>query len=899
MDLEDKLKLLNADLFGDLQDIKKFCGTVWKDRYLPWFTNHDCKHSKEIVHILGQILKPLESNPQFLNEHELFILLSSAYLHDIGMQFLKVDDITIDKMTEAQYTLIRKRHADESYNIILKLVSKSIERDDFHPPQIDEEYIPSIARVSKGHATDYFNEIIEEFKKDPLTPKGRIIRGELLTALLMLSDELDLQCKRVSFQEMAKFTPSIYSLVHWFKHHYVDFVEIENGSVKITLKFPPNSHGYKDLIQKLIDTKLKEQITRVYPILMDSTSGLLHLRTSVYFDIRTDKNGTKREMSEEVLSEAKRILKYDSDISSSNIMTERIISSYPKPSNIFTGRRDELKRFNDALNKSSFISIEGLGGIGKTEFAAKCIEEFLPQDRIVWFDCLPDSKLDALIESSGYPDVLRGENKTELVKYSGFTDLIERDEKIIFLDNFQDILDLSFKNFFIFSERRLRKAKIILVSRESPDTGIRTAPVPLNGLKNNSLEYAIKLIKTYYEDVNISDDDLKEICDNLSGHPFAIELAIQLLRYGETPDNILQKIIKEKEKSEQLSSKLLDELFKHPKSTDEERKFMLHISVFRGEIDKNAILYLVDAENVSEILHKLYDKKMISRSIASNLYNTHPLIREFCYQKLENKKDIHLKAAEFLQMQRKDRFESSLEEEIFHHLYIGKDFEKAADLVSEQGKSFILLGYTNSLIDMIDKIILKISARPEFYIFYGDILTIRGKWDHALKYYEKAFSYPECDEKIMAESYIKFGEILFRKGEVKKSLNYFEDAQKICQKRGYKREEARSLNDIGLVSRNFGNVSLTEEKFKEALLIRQNIEDKEGIADTLNNIALHLSDLGQYDRALSKSRECLKIRKDISDKRGISLALFNIAMIHLHFPRFNGHTERLGYNITL
>ncbi|MDA8089630.1 MAG: hypothetical protein M0Z61_05350 [Nitrospiraceae bacterium] len=94
MDLKEKLKLKNPKLFSDLEGISRFCTEIWKDTLLPWFTNHNCEHSEEIIYILGQILAPLENNPKFPDEHELFILLASAYLHDIGMQLLKIGDLS-------------------------------------------------------------------------------------------------------------------------------------------------------------------------------------------------------------------------------------------------------------------------------------------------------------------------------------------------------------------------------------------------------------------------------------------------------------------------------------------------------------------------------------------------------------------------------------------------------------------------------------------------------------------------------------------------------------------------------------------------------------------------------------------------------------------------------------
>ena len=110
-----------------------------------------------------------------------------------------------------------------------------MERDDFHLPRIDEAYLSSIAFVSKGHSTDFFDEVADKFRTRPETPKGKRLRGELLTALLLIADELDLQGKRVKFSETSKFSLSPYSCLHWFKHHYVECVDIKNNSITMSL----------------------------------------------------------------------------------------------------------------------------------------------------------------------------------------------------------------------------------------------------------------------------------------------------------------------------------------------------------------------------------------------------------------------------------------------------------------------------------------------------------------------------------------------------------------------------------------------------------------------------------------------------------------------------------------
>ncbi|MBI2470937.1 MAG: tetratricopeptide repeat protein [Planctomycetes bacterium] len=877
MNLEEKLKLY-PDLFKLLEEIVISCGKIWSNTLLPWFTNHDVYHSKEIIHLLGQILSPIENTPQCLNEHEIFILLSSAYLHDIGMQNLKVDNISIDKLTSDEYEYIRKRHAEESHDIILKRLKKPLDRDDFYLPLIEDDYLQVIAKVSKGHATDFFKEIINYFQKNPAKPLNRPVRGELLTALLMIADELDLHNKRARFIETAKFNLSDFSAVHWYKHHYMDGVEINNGIVNLILTFPPDVDDYKDLVKEIIETKLKKQIEKVNTIFSNSTAGLLHIHN---INIQTRLDNTKRRLPDGALKELKKILNKDTSIISSAAEKKDIIRrSIPKSTKIFTGRKDELNRFKEAFEQSSLISIEGLGGIGKTEFAAKCIEEYLQEYKVIWFDCYPDSKLDTLIGYCGYSDVLKGEEKTERAKYSGFTDLIERDKIIIFLDNFQDldVMDDSFRNFFIFSERRLREAKIVLIAREHPSLGcVRVSPVTLEGLKEDSVEYAKKVVSTYYPDVTINDEDLANVCEAVAGHPLAIDLAIQLLHYGETPNNILEKFILYKDEVEKLTHRLLDEIFEHPKSTKEEKEFLVNFSIFRTKVNQNAFDYISDTPDRMVILRKLIDKQMIIRH--GNLYGSHPLVREFCYHHLEDKKGLHFKAYEYLKTYRKVKLEPLLEEEIFYHLLKGERFQELADIISEKGEDFILIGHTNSLKAMMDKAMEMGIKRAVFYLYYGDITQIQGEWNKALNYFEQSFSFPGVGEKTSAMAYIKYGEMLYRKGEVKESLKFFEDGYDKCKKIKYKEVEARSINNLGNVLRKQGDLKGALEKYKESLKIVEEIGDKSGIATSLNNIGGILDTQGDLKGALEKYKESLKIVEEIGDKSGIATSLNNIGFI--------------------
>ena len=92
-----------------LNSIKDASERIWNKPKLTHYTNHDIDHSKNIITILNKILETAPDN--LLNEHELFVLLVSAYLHDIGMQTtLSLDNPDTTNLTLEEKEIIRKNH---------------------------------------------------------------------------------------------------------------------------------------------------------------------------------------------------------------------------------------------------------------------------------------------------------------------------------------------------------------------------------------------------------------------------------------------------------------------------------------------------------------------------------------------------------------------------------------------------------------------------------------------------------------------------------------------------------------------------------------------------------------------------------------------------------------------
>jgi ATP/maltotriose-dependent transcriptional regulator MalT/predicted phosphodiesterase len=551
-----------------------------------------------------------------------------------------------------------------------------------------------------------------------------------------------------------------------------------------------------------------------------------------------------------------------------------IPTNIPKPRDYFTGREEELKSFSNNLTRTNLLAIEGLGGIGKTEFAAEYIKRHLKNKNVVWFDCETSDTLDALIAQAGYVDLLKGESKTDLAKYSGFVDLIERDQRFLFLDNFQEAHDPQFNQFFKFAERKLNQAKIVLISREHPKIGgILIAGFLLEGLDKDALAYAQAIQHYFYPSVQIDSDALAEICDDLKGHPLAIDFAFQLLSYGESHHNISQKIAEYKDDSQDLSRRLLAEVFEHPNSSEDEKLLLCQFAVFRGNVSKEAIAVINDNQNPMPVLSRLINKLMIS--VSEKKYQTHPLIREFCYQKLENPKPLHQKAAIYFQQSINDCFSLSLIEQAYYHFNQARDWQGVMALILQSAESLLITGHYQFLQTMMQQAEQQGVIATEFNLYYGTISQVKGEWNNALAYFKKVFSTESANKKIILEALNRYGEMLWRKGDYLEALTYFEQAYQSSE--NFDKEKADAVHGIGLIHMQLGDLNESEQKYQESLNVREKIGDKKGIAISLNDSAIILEHQGRFDDALKKHQKSLIIRQDISDKEGIARSLSNIA----------------------
>lgn len=186
-------------------------------------------------HHIQQVLKNLDLLvPDHLKEEwsdiEIFLLLCSVWLHDIGM-------IENYKSTFS-YKELREQHARRSYKFVLE-INKSI--------GLDEKESLIIAYVVKGHTIIDLSELPE--KKGLGIGKAIYIRP--LAALLRLADELDMDYTRVPL--IVKEISGIPTSPKWNVRENIDGLEINNSTWDIIVFSTPKNFEILESINQAID----------------------------------------------------------------------------------------------------------------------------------------------------------------------------------------------------------------------------------------------------------------------------------------------------------------------------------------------------------------------------------------------------------------------------------------------------------------------------------------------------------------------------------------------------------------------------------------------------------------------------------------------------------------------
>ena len=123
-------------------------------------------------------------------------------------------------------------------------------------------------------------------------------------------------------------------------------------------------------------------------------------------------------------------------------------------------------------------------------------------------------------------------------------------------------------------------------------------------------------------------------------------------------------------------------------------------------------------------------------------------------------------------------------------------------------------------------------------------------------------------------------------GDYHRAIKYANDALSLSKKINYKKGEAHSYTNLGIIYDYQSNYPEALKNYFIALKLFEEIPDKRGIANSLDNMGDVYRIMGNYTDALKNEFESLRIRGELNNKKDLSTSYNNIACSYYDQKQF-------------
>jgi len=243
--------VLTDQYFNQYCIIKDHVESLWKCHSgLVWHTLHNTLHSNKVVELIFELIpKKTHKGSNVFTNKEWFYLLSSAWLHDIGMikGLLKEND---------SYEIIRINHHERSVKYIKK---NRIQM------RLDQSDVLILSKICQYHRRHKNILECEELFDD--------VRIRLVAAYLRLADGLHIDKSRVpeSTYELLKAADMPWeNRFHWMKSQWVISVkpDFQNNKIVINVIDDKLNNNEKSILSEAIERDITEELYGIKDVLI-------------------------------------------------------------------------------------------------------------------------------------------------------------------------------------------------------------------------------------------------------------------------------------------------------------------------------------------------------------------------------------------------------------------------------------------------------------------------------------------------------------------------------------------------------------------------------------------------------------------------------------------------------
>ncbi len=582
-----------------------------------------------------------------------------------------------------------------------------------------------------------------------------------------------------------------------------------------------------------------------------------------------------------------------------DIPTPGILHNLP-PRSEFVGRENEKTQLHEALlSRSRLVSVDGIGGIGKTALALEVVYECLqasqakePTNEIATFDGFIwttakdrelnlNDLLDTIALTLEYPGLVQKQTKEKL---NAVDKLLRSQPYLLIVDNYENITDENVRGFLV---RLSEPSRVLITSRERNLTEawmISLEDLPetdaLTLIRNEGRRLGLMAV------VNVDTEVLKRLYQATGGTPLAIKWAVgQIKQKGQSLDSVLMAL-------QEAQGDIFEDLFARSWLflPDEAQRVLMLMPIFVTPVPRDAIETAADIHSLEleDAIGQLVEMSLLEVSdhleIKKRRYHVHPLVRSFARTQLDQqpalKQDFWQRVTPYF-------------------LTIAKGVK---DIAVDKDAWAILDEQLPNVLNTIDWCFTQSPKDAlRFFETIAYYLVRRGYWDDILALGTEAYDLAmtlsnETDDPALKASYLKqaatFG--LRHVSWIYRKRQDLETSEKWCcqsiaiyEKIGDREGLARARRHLGRIYQENGQFANAERIFKMALEDYQQLERKQsGLAHTWLSLGRIARDQGRYEEAVELINEGLRLCEETGSPAGAGVSLLTLGEIALTLNNF-------------
>lgn len=554
----------------------------------------------------------------------------------------------------------------------------------------------------------------------------------------------------------------------------------------------------------------------------------------------------------------------------------------------FTGRQKELQQLKEYLlgcPEEKIVTIQGMGGVGKSSLAAKFAHEyrlFFP-DGIIWVRVNATTIGNVL----NLIATLLGENVTHYTdNYSKATllrDFLAKKCLLLILDNVETTEEIEH-----LLPNSASKSSLLVTTRNYLSICQQGPTIRLLPFEKKSLD-SVNLFKSFLPAnfVRGHKKSLKRLSDSVGYLPIAIVGAASQLTMSDEPakrlDDLLKSVFAAKLNSVSHDKNNIHNLLELT-YYDLPSRFLLTFKSL-GLFQENYIHPDVVGELLSEFqLAAVTDEalqyferiSLLLRDDVNNYY-LHPLVHDFAISKLSGHHDLYAMFIRYydLYVNQHAMNNSEISKEI-PNIYNALTFAEqllAYKQYVNLAKGLYRYLRSNGLFEEAQVIYEKAirfaelledhNSQALFYAHLGDFYNQQGEREKAeealLQAEAVALNFGNLDALLDVKNLV--GAIAHARGEYEKAKEYWEICYNEVSKLNQKRREAIYCINLGAIETNLGNLHKAHTLHKQTLEIARDFDDPELLALIYSNMAEQESDMGLWEDAFEHIEAGIDVAK--------------------------------------